>query len=81
VSLIFSFQALIVYTVNSLIREMLSLLLAAAFATLSSFATAHTGAETEHTQGQEPFVGWTKDDLDAKWGTDVHSPIPSHYPF
>ena len=20
---------------------------------------------------QEPFVGWTKEDLDAKWGTDV----------
>lgn len=20
---------------------------------------------------QEPFVGWTKEDLDAKWGVDV----------
>jgi agmatinase len=20
---------------------------------------------------QEPFVGWTQEDLDAKWGTDV----------
>ncbi|KAK0966818.1 hypothetical protein LTR91_016350 [Friedmanniomyces endolithicus] len=47
---------------------MLSLVFAAAFATLSRFATAHTAAATEHTQ--EPFVGWTQDDLDAKWGTD-----------
>lgn len=22
---------------------------------------------------QEPFVGWTQEDLDAKWGTDVCS--------
>ncbi|KAK1056056.1 hypothetical protein LTR74_015194 [Friedmanniomyces endolithicus] len=47
---------------------MLLLLLAAAFASLSGLATAHTAAETEHTQ--EPFVGWTQNDLDAKWGTD-----------
>ncbi len=51
---------------------MLSLVFAAAFATLSRFATAHTAAATEHTQ--EPFVGWTQDDLDAKWGTDVYTP-------
>jgi hypothetical protein len=25
---------------------------------------------------QEPFVGWTQEDLDAKWGTDVCSTIP-----
>lgn len=25
--------------------------------------------ETVNTQ--EPFVGWTQEDLDAKWGTDV----------
>lgn len=23
------------------------------------------------TDVQEPFVGWTQEDLDAKWGTDV----------
>ena len=54
---------------------MLLLLLAAAFASLSGLATAHIVAETEHTQ--EPFVGWTQDDLDAKWGTDVCTPRPN----
>ncbi|TKA79366.1 hypothetical protein B0A55_02850 [Friedmanniomyces simplex] len=45
-----------------------SLVLAAALTALSGLATAHSGAEAADTQ--EPFVGWTKDDLDAKWGTD-----------
>ena len=32
-------------------------------------STAH---EHENTAGtQEPFIGWTREDLDAKWGTDV----------
>ncbi|KAK3623221.1 hypothetical protein LTR56_021701 [Elasticomyces elasticus] len=44
---------------------MLSLVLTAALAAL---AAAHAGHEDAGTQ--EPFVGWTKDDLDAKWGTD-----------
>lgn len=36
---------------------------------LSSLASAHAHAEAADTK--EPFVGWTKEDLDAKWGTDV----------
>ena len=36
---------------------------------LSGLAIGH---EAEDSTGyQEPFVGWTKEDLDAKWGTDV----------
>lgn len=34
-----------------------------------------SGAAHEHhdeaVKTQEPFVGWTQEDLDAKWGTDV----------
>jgi agmatinase len=30
--------------------------------------------EIAHTQ--EPFIGWTQEDLDAKWGTDVCSTNP-----
>jgi len=41
----------------------------AAFAAFSGLTAAHTYAEAA--DAQEPFVGWTKDDLDAKWGTDV----------
>ena len=37
---------------------------------LAGFVQAHVHAEAAETQ-QEPFVGWTKEDLDAKWGTDV----------
>lgn len=37
---------------------------------LSGLVAAHSShdglAET-----QEPFIGWTQEDLDAKWGTDV----------
>jgi len=36
---------------------------------LSSLASAHTQGEAINTQ--QPFVGWTQEDLDAKWGTDV----------
>jgi len=35
------------------------------------------GAAHDHQDGivntQEPFIGWTQEDLDAKWGTDVCS--------
>ena len=44
---------------------------AAAFAVLFQSVAAHE-AETE--AYQEPFVGWTQEDLDAKWGTDVCHP-------
>lgn len=40
-----------------------------AVALLSALTTAHD--HTEDTGYQEPFVGWTQEDLDAKWGTDV----------
>ena len=43
---------------------------------LSSLAAAHSHAEAEDTL--EPFVGWTQEDLDAKWGTDVWSYDPMH---
>ena len=36
---------------------------------LCEVGTAHDGDETAGYQ--EPFVGWTKEDLDAKWGIDV----------
>lgn len=37
---------------------------------LASVAAAHAGHD--HTvDSQKPFVGWTQEDLDAKWGTDV----------
>ena len=37
----------------------------------------HTALAHEHDETDaypEPFVGWTQEDLDAKWGTDVGSP-------
>lgn len=37
---------------------------------LSSFAIAHADHHHEEEQVQEPFIGWTREDLDAKWGTD-----------
>lgn len=46
------------------------LVLPVALSTLyTSLTTAHSHAEAADTQ--EPFVGWTQEDLDAKWGTDV----------
>jgi agmatinase len=39
---------------------------------LVKFGIAHDHHE-EIIQTQEPFVGWTQEDLDAKWGTDVCS--------
>lgn len=38
---------------------------------LSRLTASHKHDET--IDSKEPFVGWTKDDLDAKWGTDVSS--------
>lgn len=39
-------------------------------ASFASLATAHIGHDHKD-DPQKPFVGWTKDDLDAKWGQDV----------
>jgi len=36
---------------------------------LLGLTISHEYDETIDTQ--QPFVGWTKDDLNAKWGTDV----------
>ena len=41
----------------------------AVFAALCVLATAHEQEDLSSTQ--EPFIGWTREDLDAKWGTDV----------
>lgn len=50
--------------------KMKFLVLPVALSTLyTSLTTAHSHAEAADTQ--EPFVGWTQEDLDAKWGTDV----------
>lgn len=47
---------------------------ALAAAVLASGFWKH-GAAHDHHEGivnkQEPFIGWTQEDLDAKWGTDV----------
>ena len=40
-----------------------------AVATFAALTAAHEHAE--HVETQEPFIGWTQEDLDAKWGTDV----------
>lgn len=39
---------------------------------LLRFSSAHDHHD-EIVNTQEPFVGWTQEDLDAKWGTDVCS--------
>jgi agmatinase len=39
---------------------------------LLKLGAAHDQHE-ETIKTQEPFVGWTQEDLDAKWGTDVCS--------
>jgi hypothetical protein len=36
---------------------------------LTAAVVAHDHGDIANTQ--EPFVGWSKEDLDAKWGTDV----------
>ena len=42
--------------------------------TLLAWCEVGTSHESDEAAGyQEPFVGWTKEDLDAKWGTDVSS--------
>ncbi|KAI7031889.1 hypothetical protein KC352_g47406, partial [Hortaea werneckii] len=38
------------------------------FTTLPRLGLGHAHHDTE--DPQEPFIGWTKEDLDAKWGTD-----------
>ena len=46
-------------------------------ATLLAFFELSIAHDEDHNTGyQEPFVGWTKEDLDAKWGTDVSSMKP-----
>ena len=51
---------------------------ALAAAVLASGFWKHTAAHDHHDDGivntQEPFIGWTQEDLDAKWGTDVCMP-------
>lgn len=37
---------------------------------LSGLVAAH-GHHDGLAETQEPFIGWTQEDLDAKWGTDV----------
>ena len=54
-------------------HKMLSLTSLAALLTLSSLTVAHNHDDHPSPSSQEPFVGWTKEDLDAKWGTDVHT--------
>ncbi|RMX95625.1 hypothetical protein D0868_11629 [Hortaea werneckii] len=38
------------------------------FTTLPGLSLGHAHHDTE--DPQEPFIGWTREDLDAKWGTD-----------
>jgi agmatinase len=38
---------------------------------LATFALTAAHEHAEFADTQEPFVGWTQEDLDAKWGTDV----------
>lgn len=44
-----------------------------AAAVFSSGLWSLAGAHDHHSNEgyAEPFVGWTQEDLDAKWGTDV----------
>jgi hypothetical protein len=42
----------------------------------TSLAAAHGQHEHDHVvDTKEPFIGWTQEDLDAKWGTDVCLPL------
>jgi agmatinase len=39
---------------------------------LTSLVAAHGQHDHDHVvDTKEPFIGWTQEDLDAKWGTDV----------
>lgn len=38
---------------------------------LTGLANAHGDHHHEEEDTQKPFIGWTREDLDAKWGTDV----------
>ena len=40
-------------------------------ALLAVLAASHEASYSE--ESDQPFIGWTKEDLDAKWGTDVRS--------
>ncbi|SMY20722.1 unnamed protein product [Zymoseptoria tritici ST99CH_1A5] len=46
--------------------------LLASILALSTLTTAHGDHSHDHEpeDPQKPFIGWTKEDLDAKWGTD-----------
>ena len=46
---------------------------AAALTALLHPAVAHISAEAAGTQ--EPFVGWSQEDLDSKWGTDASTSL------
>jgi agmatinase len=52
---------------------MKSTLTAFALATgFTNLVAAHDQHEHDHVVDiKEPFIGWTQEDLDAKWGTDV----------
>lgn len=50
---------------------MASKILVLGLCALARFAIAHGDHHHEEENTQEPFIGWTKEDLDAKWGTDV----------
>lgn len=45
-----------------------------------ALSAAH-GDDAEHVDSQEPFIGWTQEDLDAKWGTDVGAYILRSYSY
>lgn len=38
---------------------------------LAGLSIGHGDHDHEEEHLQEPFIGWTREDLDAKWGTDV----------
>jgi hypothetical protein len=52
-------------------RHLVELLLA-----LAALSRAHDHAD--NAGYQEPFIGWTQADLDAKWGTDVSEVFTRH---
>jgi len=46
---------------------------------LTGLVSAHGQHEHDHVvDTKEPFIGWTQEDLDAKWGTDVRLPLSMH---
>jgi hypothetical protein len=45
----------------------------------TGLAAAHGQHEHDHVvDTKEPFIGWTQEDLDAKWGTDVCLQLSIH---